>query len=315
MPVIDLDFNASKNSAEGKGTFNRFGVKRDGRDASAFVYDLSIVFMIASVDEARIVAGLFPGAAEDYVRATERDNWKRQSRITPEITGALASLFNAETGESLIEGGAEVKAVVLRASKRAVAMTVQLQMAGQTAAMASKLAYDLANVVSLKVTGSQQVLPLFGDKPKPVLVSMGGIAVGTDAEGDTVWGRVVDQDLETGRCKLDTFEDEVFVEHDTVSACWPLLPGDVTEKALKKFVTACKKSKAAPSYRAITLAVGESYAAHQPAEGEFILSREIVARAVEFAKDPEGAGVLPPEADETDPGNVVDFGSVKVAQA
>jgi len=251
---------------------------------------------VANTEEARTLGLLIPGAEECYVRATERDNWKAQSRVVPNIQGARVSLGDAKDGGSAIQGGAEVSATSLRASKRVVTFTVHLTCAGQTAQVASQLTHVLRTPVLLRLESDQQLLPFA--KAQPVVVHQGGIAVGKDVDGATCWGRIVDIDAE-GRCTFDCLDDgHLYVEQDTVTTCWPLLPGEATEKAIMDYRKRCQKAGVKPSFRAITLAVGEAYASQPPSDGLHQLTPEIVQRAVEFAQDTQQPQPdLPPEAD------------------
>lgn len=287
MPVIDL----TEKEARGSGQLNKFAVRADGRDEAAFVYDMQVVFVVSNSAEAAIVERLIPGAKETYQRATERDDWKAQQTVVPDIEGARVVLVHAADGGVGIQGGAEIKGVLLRASKRAVTLTVKVKCAGQTEQVATALTKLLRAPVELRVDGAQQQLPF----RKGPAIAMGSVVVAKDEDGGPVWGRVHDIDHEAGLALLDVFGDhEVPVQMDGVTTAWALVPGDATEKALREYKAACKKGKVAPSYRAVTVAVGEAYASEPPADGQHRLTAEVVARAVVLTK--EGAA---PEAPKT----------------
>ncbi len=284
MPIIDL----TSQPARGQGQLNKFSVKADGRDEEAFVYDVDVVFTVASSAEAEVVGRVVPGAKEAYQRATERDDWKCQQTVVPDIEGARV-VIGQEGEEAALQGGAEIRAVTMRASKRAVTITVKCRCAGQTGDPASRLTGLLRSPVDLLVEGAQQVLP-FAGKGAP-LVQLGAVVVGRDEHGTTVWGRVHDMDHEAGVALLDVFgEGEVPAKLDAITSAWALVPGDPTEKALRAYKAASKKAKLAPSYRAITVAMGEAYAAEPPADGKHHLTPEVVARAVELARAGFGDG-------------------------
>lgn len=294
MPIIDL----SEKTARGCGQLNKFSVRADGRDESAFIYDAQVVFVVSNSAEAEAVERLIPGAKETYQRATERDDWKAQQTVVPDIDGARVELRRSSDDEVAVQGGAVIKGVFLRASKRAVTLTVKVQMAGQTDRVATALTSLIGKPVDLLVEAAQQGLPFAGGKVPTV--QLGSVVVARDTDGATVWGRVHDMDHDRGTLQLDVFGDgELTVSTTDVTTSWALVPGDATEKALRAYKTACKKAKVAPSYRAITVAVGEAYASEPPADGRHRLTDDVVLRAAVLTKD--GFGGEPPAPVVTEP--------------
>lgn len=278
MPILDL----TEKTARGSGQLNKFSVKANGRDEAAFVYDMQVVFVVSNSAEAEVVERLIPGAKGAYQRATERDDWKMQQTVVPDIQGARMVLADAADNVVAIQGGVEIKGVLLRASKRAVTLTVKAQCAGQTEQVATALTKLLRNPVELVVESTQQQLAF----RKGPMVAMGAVVVAKDDDGAVVFGRVHDIDHEAGLVLLDLFgATEFAVRIDSITTAWALVPGDATEKALRDFKAACKKAKVAPNFRAITVAVGEAYASEPPADGQHRLTAEVVARAVALIKE------------------------------
>lgn len=279
MPIINL----AVPNARGCGQLNKFSVRADGRDNNAFVYELQVVFTIASSAEADIVEELIPGAKQSYQRATERDDWKTQQTVIPDIEGANMELRRSSDDECAISGGAEIKGVLFRASKRAVTMTVKVVCAGQTDRVATQLTGLLGAAVDLIVDAAQQ--PLFPRTKRPV-IQLGAVVVARDSDGETVWGRVHDMDLESSTMLIDVFgATEVPIMMDDVTTSWSLIPGDATEKAIRAYRAACKRAKCTPTFRAITVAVGEHYAGQSPDDGQHRLTDDVVMRAVMLTKE------------------------------
>lgn len=294
--IIDL----LDGSPKGQGVLSKISVKLDGQGNGTYLYDVHIAFHLASSKEAEVLEKLIPGAKESYIRANEKDDWKQTQTVVPDIVGAKI-VVTSETGGIAMQGGAEIKGATFQCSKKASVLTLKFRSAGQEAGAATPLIHLLGKAVNLDVEAAQQALP-FGRAS--VQISLGSIAVAKDANGDTVWGRVSEIGDEV---ILSTFsgEDEVVEQNDIVT-CYALPAGDHTENALKDYAKRCKKRKVNPDYRALTIALSETYAGVASNGGTHPLTGEIVERAVELTVKPgdgppDGKGTVIPIAREPEP--------------
>jgi len=280
----------------GQGSLSKMAAKPDSQGDGTYIYTLDVSFRITSSKEAEVLEKLIPGAKESYLRASERDDWKNTQAVTPDMEGARIVLADAKDGQIAMQGGAEIKTCILRCSKKAAVLTLKLACGGQGAACGTPLIGLLGRAVDLQVEVAQQLLPF--NRPA-VQVSVGGIAVAKDANGETVFGRVVEIGDEI---VLSTFggQDEV-VNQDDIVSCYALPSDDATEKALKDYQARCKKRKVNPTYRAITVALSEAYSGVAANGGTHPLTSEIVERAVVLTAKP---------AEEAQPDNVRSIAAV-----
>ena len=285
--IIDL----LEPAPEGQGVLSKISIKLDGQGAGTYLYDIHIAFQLASSKEAEVLEKLIPGAKESYIRANEKDDWKQTQTVVPDIIGAKIVVSN-EAGAIALEGGAEIKGATFQCSKKASVLTLKMRSSGQEATAATPLIHLLGKAVNLKMEAAQQALPF---NRATVQIVLGSIAVAKDANGETVWGRVSEIGEEV---ILSTFsgEDEVVTEGDIVS-CYALPAGDHTENAIKDYEKRCKKRKFKPTYRALTIALSETYAGVASNGGTHPLTGEIVERAVELSAPPakESGTVIPME--------------------
>lgn len=280
MQIPDL----TQSKATGQGQLVKVAFRSDGREQTAFIYDIQVAFTIANSADAEVVERLIPGARDTYIRATESDDWKDQHNVVPAISGLRIKLTKADDGTTAIEGGAEVVGALLRSSKVACTLTLKLRCAGQTQRIASALAGVLNVPVELFAESSQQVLAF---PNRNATVPVGAVVVAKDSNGATLWGRVHDTDPQVGIALLDIFGDtEVDVTFESITTTWALVPGDATETALLTYKNQCKKNKVQPNFRAITVAMGEAYATEPPTDNLHRLTAAIVERAVELSTDP-----------------------------
>lgn len=285
-PIPAPDLTARRDEAQGQ--LLKLGIKPDGAD-EAFLYETRVAFPINNSTEAEELEKLIPGAKEIYVRATEQDDWKTNVTVVPTLQGVFIELANASGGKVAIKGAAEIKSVQLRASKRAVTLTLIVIHGGQTEGVAAGLIKTLGKAVTFAYESAQQDLFEKGAKATP-LPERGDIVHALE-EGTPVWGRVVE--VNEGDTKedpttvlLDDFGAEHMVASADIRSFWKLGKDEGTEKAVTSYKGKCKRRNVPASWRTITVAVGEAFGKGTiPTEGAHALTKEMVDRAVELAAE------------------------------
>lgn len=253
MPMLDWQ----QQSTEADGQLAKYTAKADGKSEDAYVYETDVVFIVASVDEARLLEEIVPGAVEVFDRANrEDDNWKFNTAVVPDVKSQLiAELGNAKDskvkGKAAVSGAAALKSVRLRASKKAVAVTVKLVFGGQTSSVASALTALLAEHVTLSLNRSQQLIP-FPTQGGNSEAERGDIVVAYNAALDETYvGRLIESD--GSRMSLEDFDNTYAVSSDEVVSVLRLV-GDVT--ALRRnFKARCTRRKMQPSWSAVVVAI------------------------------------------------------------
>lgn len=277
-------------SAEVDGQVVKYSVKADGKVEDAYIFEADVAFVIASVEDARIVEKVIPGAVEVFARAgREDDNWKFNTSVVPDIRGFRATISHAARGKVAMEGGCEIKALRLRSSKKATACTIKLAFGGQTAQGAANLAAMLRSACCLSLEHDQQVIP-FARKAgeAPPAPAKGDIIVAV-AGGDTYCGRFVEQ--AGSIITIEDFDNEYAVEVDEVTAVLKV-GGDVAALS-RSYKTRCGKRKIQPTWAAIVLAFAEG--AEVRGTATIDLTAEVIERAVARLESGD-ADFLPPEA-------------------
>lgn len=288
MPMIDL----TDQSAEADGQLNKFSIKADGKAEDAYLYEADLIFVIASVEDAKILDKIFPGAVRVQEESQREDtNWKFNATVNPDITGVKATLSHASRGKVAIDGGCEVKSVRLRASKKAIAATVKLVFGGQTAGTAAKLTALLRTACCLSIEKNQQVIP-FPTKGVAPAVPGDLVAVWDSEVGQHYVGLVAES--EDGRLTLDDHGNEYTVSADEVVAVVKL-DGDI-KALIRSFKTRCKRRDIQPTWEAILLAGAEGNSLLDGG-GTLTLDSEVLERAVARLQSGD-AEMLPPEPGE-----------------
>lgn len=283
--------NLVERSAEADGQLNKFVTKADGKAEDAYIYEADLVFTITTVDQAKVVEKVIPGAVEVFARAQrEDDNWKFNTTVNPDIVGVKAILSHASRGKVAMQGGCEIKSVRLRSSKKATACTVKVVFGGQTAQGAANLAAMLTETCSLSMEQQQTVIPFPNAGPAAPPPGKGDIIIAWDSEvGETYCGRFVEQ--EGNRVTLEDFDSEYVVDVDAITGVLKVT-GDVT--ALRRsFKSRCKKRDIKPSWASIVLAFAEG--SEVKGTATLALDSSIIEKAVTRLESGD-AEFLPPEA-------------------
>lgn len=288
MPIIDL----AENEHTADGVLNKFTTKRDGQDEDAFVFEADVAFIIDSVDDAKILSKMIPGAVEIFERANrEDDNWKYTATAKPDIDGVKVQLSSAKGRTASIEGTVMIKALIIRASKAATTATIRFTFGGQSAKVAQRLTSLLGKATRVTTDFSQQVLQF------PKVVSESGMQRGdlVVANSDGVWVvGMVDEILES-TIKVKDFSNAYTVDPEEIVSVLHL-DGDVT--ALRRtYANRCKSDEMTPTWEAIILAMGEDSEDILKGGGKVRFTPEHVNRAVARLASGD-AEILPPEAGE-----------------
>lgn len=315
MPSPDLN----NHSGEVDASLSKFTIKTDG-DEDAFLFICSVVFMILNSQEAEELEALIPGAKEIYVRATESDDWKGQIKVTPSFPGMSIELAHAGSGLSLIKGCAEVEYLLYRASKKAVTLTANIRVGGQSAAVAGNLCKGLRGAISFIWQASQQ--PLFSTKggkaKQSIIPKVGQIIAGRDQSGLSIFGQVVEVNDTDGDALVSDFGEDHQVRFVDVQSAWQVNTGaeDFTS-LIKSFKDRCKKRDLMPSWEALTQATGEAFGqGSTPGDGQHNLTKPIISRAVEIlAAAVEAAKTAETATEAPAADNVVPIRAVAVGRA
>ena len=276
--MIDL---TEKNTVS-DATLVKFGVKADGKDEEAFIYDLDLLIPVQSAEDAELVQHMIPGAVDVFDKATnEQDNWKFNTTVKPDLDGVRVEISDASHGERAMDGSAEVKSIKLRASKKAVSVVFRMSLGGQTEGVATRLTRLLRNAVSVEVEQTQQVLPFAtgGRTPEP-----GDLVVAMDSDvGESRVGRLVDTVVTDGETlyRLEDFDSEYAVQADQVVSIIGL-GGDV-RALVRSYKGRCKRRELAPTWEAVLLGIAtQADWALRGGQGQtFDLSPEVIEAAVE----------------------------------
>jgi len=288
MPIIDL----AETEHTADGVLQKFTTKADGQDEDAFVFETDVTFIIDSVDDAKILAKMIPGAVEIFERANrEDDNWKYTATAKPDIDGVKVQISSAKGRSASVEGTVMIKALIVRASKAAMTATARFTFGGQPSKVAQKLTALLGKVTRVTTDFSQQVLQF------PKVVEGGGMGRGdiVVAHSNDAWIVGMVDEIGDSTVKVKDFSNAYTVDPEEIVSVLHL-EGDVT--ALRRtYSNRCKSDDLTPTWEAIILAMGEDSENVLKGGGRVRFTPEHVNRAV--ARIASGdAEILPPEAGE-----------------
>ena len=288
MPIIDL----TENEHTADGVLHKFTTKADGQDEDAFVFEADVVFIIDSVDDAKILSRMIPGAVEIFERANrEDDNWKFTANAKPDMDGVKVQLASAKGRSASIDGSTMIKALIIRASKAAVTATVRFTFGGQPSKVAQKLTTLLGKATRVTTDFSQQVLQF------PKAVEGGGMQRGdiVVAHSSDTWVVGMVEEIGDSTVKVKDFSNSYTVDPEEIVSVLHL-DGDVT--ALRRtYGNRCKSDDLTPTWEAIILAMGEDSEDVLKGGGRVRFTPEHVNRAVARLASGD-AEILPPEAGE-----------------
>lgn len=273
MPMPDF----TQHTGECDGSLVKFAVKADGTVEDAYVYEAQVAFTIADMTDARIAEGVAPGASEVFTRSSGDDNWKHSSTVSPgtSLGPMRVTLSHADRGKVAIEGMAEVKALALRASKKAVVLSVKLAFGGQSAGIAANLAALLRSACCMSFERPQGVLPFRAKDATEA--NIGDVVVAWDGKvHEHFVGRLAE--VEGDRLTLESFGNEFAASKAGIVAVLKL-DGDVPAM-VRSYEMRCGRRDVTPTWEAIVMAAAETGDGLLNGGGLLTLTPEILERAV-----------------------------------
>jgi len=285
MPIIDL----AENEHTADGELIKFTTKADGQDADAFVFEADVMFIINSVDDAKVLSKMIPGAVEIFERANrEDDNWKYTGTAKPDLNGVKVQLSSAKGRTASVEGDVMIKALIVRASKAAMTVTTRFTFGGQPSKVAQKLTSLLGKATRVTTDFSPQVLKF------PQAVDGGGMARGdiVVAHSSDSWVVGMVDEIGESAIKVKDFSNSYTIDPEEIVSVLHL-EGDLT--ALRRtYANRCKSDDLTPTWEAIILAMGEDSENILQGGGKVRFTPEHVNRAVARLASGD-AEILPPE--------------------
>lgn len=296
-------FNVRAQSSNAEGQITKFGLKLSGEEDGGKLVDLDLTEEITTEAEAEAVDAQVPGALRLWQSSrAAQDARKAETELSGAAAGAAAGANGGPFGQYTIPVGQDGFHVVLGESEHVIDMkqvtvvslrvkatpktclfTVKLCAAGLSKEEIGTLADWFGSTRKATAEHRQAVLP-FPGRSRKTPGEIGEVASGVH-NGQEYAGIIVnvakDED-EGDMIEVDDCGRLFLVPMATISGSFRVVE-EGRDEALADFAKRAKKAKITPSWLALVPALGRAYLSGENV-GDWILTAEIVASAVEAAK-------------------------------